>query len=364
MTNFQETVPTVVEQEKLHELYQKHMLQFQKEKTALKFYMLGKGYNLGLKALGFLERHSFMNEDGTVKLRKDKRTPEMHHMIRIAFSVTQLRDVQNEELCIVLALLHDTQEDEAVQSETIKSWFGLKVANKNWKLTKKFAGQHKSSTEFYGALAEDGDASIVKGLDRCDNLENMIGVFHCEKIRQYCDEAENVYLPMLHQAAKIFPEQQHAYYAIRIRMKRAIKAGRDHADSLEKIARQKVRINELVTKMNEEAVTNQEKVNEVLGELDLVEKKLAKAYELTGSNVYEEHEKRVQALIGMAQEEHEERRKIFRAFMKACHMNSKQSLGSPDTIRVDQVEAMLKISLGLHPEVQPDLSEQQTQTAP
>src|SRR5690606_24875690 len=97
--------------------------------------------------------------------------------------------------------------------------FGPEIARKNWLLTKKFAGTHKNATEFYSALAEDREASIVKGLDRCDNLENMIGVFSPTKILDYCNEAERIYLKMLNSAAKVFPEQQHAYHTIQVRMK-------------------------------------------------------------------------------------------------------------------------------------------------
>jgi hypothetical protein len=36
---------------------QRANLQFQKEKTALKYYLIGKGYEKALKALGFAERY-------------------------------------------------------------------------------------------------------------------------------------------------------------------------------------------------------------------------------------------------------------------------------------------------------------------
>lgn len=53
----------------------KHFLQFQREKTALKYFLIGRGFHLALKALGFVERYN-------VGLRKDGVTPSLHHEFR------------------------------------------------------------------------------------------------------------------------------------------------------------------------------------------------------------------------------------------------------------------------------------------
>lgn len=192
-----------------------HFLQFQREKTALKYFLIGRGYHIALKALGFVERYN-------VGLRKDGVTPSLHHEVQIALSVSQVKDVSKEELCIVAALLHDVQEDHQIPSQEIEKEFGHVVAEVVWKLTKKFAGTHKNKTEYINDIAMCEVASIVKGLDRVNNLHSMIGVFTLEKMTSYANEAEKVFLPMLKKAGKLFPEQQSAYHAISQQMKQAI----------------------------------------------------------------------------------------------------------------------------------------------
>jgi hypothetical protein len=82
--------------------------------------------------------------------------------------------------------------------------------------------RHKNKTDYINDIAMCEVASIVKGLDRVNNLHSMIGVFTLEKMTTYANEAEKVFLPMLKKAGKLFPEQQSAYHAISQQMKQAI----------------------------------------------------------------------------------------------------------------------------------------------
>ena len=210
--------------ESLKVVQQKYAMQYEREKTALKYYMLGKGYSQGIKALGFLERVEF-NVSPEERFRKDKKTPSLHHQVRIALSVTQLKGLPDdlEELCIICALLHDIQEDRDVSSAEIKELFGVIVCDNTWALTKKYAGEHKNKEAYIRDIAQERAASIVKGLDRCDNLEHMVDVFSFEKMDQYAHEAEKIFLPLLKTAMKLFPEQMNAYQTIILRMKHQIK---------------------------------------------------------------------------------------------------------------------------------------------
>lgn len=191
------------------------VLQFQREKTGLKYFLIGRQYYGALRALGYVERYN-------VGFRKDGVTPSLHHEIQIALSVTQLKDVALEERCLIAALLHDVQEDHQIPSEDIEKVFGVDTRNDVWGLTKKFAGVHKSKKEYIDVIASCCVLSIVKGLDRCNNLNSMIGVFTIQKMEEYAKEAETIFLPMLKKAGKLFPEQQAAYLTISQEMKRLI----------------------------------------------------------------------------------------------------------------------------------------------
>ena len=193
-----------------------HLVQFQKEKTALKYYLIGRNYHQALRALGFAERYH-------VGLRKDGKTPELHHQVQIALSVTQQKNVLNEEQCIVAALLHDVQEDYQIPTDVLREEFGSYVADTVWRLTKKFAGTSKDKKAYIEAIAGCADSSIVKGLDRLNNLQSMIGVFSISKMEDYANEASELFLPMLKKASKLFPAQQAAYHSISQQIKQIVR---------------------------------------------------------------------------------------------------------------------------------------------
>ena len=209
---------------KLQDLRVKHALQFEREKTALKYYLIGKNFSKAIKALGYVERIEFRLKEEE-RFRKDRVTPSLHHQLRIALSVTQLCDLplELEESAIVAALLHDIMEDHMISSEELSAVFDEKISDIIWKLTKKFAGTHKSKEEYVRDLGLCVIASLVKGLDRLDNLCNMIGVFDLDKMDQYTDEAEKVFLPMLKTSSKLYPELMRTFTGISQQMKRQIK---------------------------------------------------------------------------------------------------------------------------------------------
>lgn len=194
----------------------RYKVQFHHEKTALRFFLQGKGYNEALKALGFAERHH-------IGLRKDGVTPEFHHQVEIALDLIQLKDVLEEELTFVAILLHDVQEDYQIPYDVIKNNFGERVADIVWKLTKKFDGKSKNLVDYIDTIAEDSVASIAKGIDRNKNLASMIGVFSVEKMASYAKETKDLFLPMLKRAMKSFPEQTCAYQSIVQKMKLQLK---------------------------------------------------------------------------------------------------------------------------------------------
>jgi (p)ppGpp synthase/HD superfamily hydrolase len=207
--------------EKLKRLKAEKDAQFRRDKTALKYFMLGKGYTVGIAALGFAERHH-------LGYRKDGSTPSFHHQVQIALSILSLRDVADEQLCLVGAILHDVREDAQVPHEEILGAFGEKAAHLIELLTKKFGNLKKDFDEYIEDLSMDREGALVKGEDRCNNLASMFGVFELEKIKTYTDEAEYVFLPMLKKASKYFPEQSHAFMAVSQKMKGLIKQARTY----------------------------------------------------------------------------------------------------------------------------------------
>jgi (p)ppGpp synthase/HD superfamily hydrolase len=184
-------------------------IQFEKDYTAMKSFLLGRNYKQGLKAISFARQL----HDG---MRKDGLTPEFHHQIQIAFSILNLRDVVNEELCLCLAFLHDTPEDKNISYMVLKREFGQDIASKACMLDKH---QHATEEDCFLVVASDIDCSIVKGADNGNNIQTMHGAFTKEKMQLYMNRTEFQVLPMLKTASNNFPEQSFAYSALRTRLK-------------------------------------------------------------------------------------------------------------------------------------------------
>ena len=98
-------------------------LAFERKRTALKGYCLGRDYVDVLRAITFAEEYH-------VGVRKDGVTPEFQHQIEIALHATTLKGLSNEDESILLQMimLHDVVEDYNVSLMEIEQRFGPIVA--------------------------------------------------------------------------------------------------------------------------------------------------------------------------------------------------------------------------------------------
>lgn len=163
-----------------------------------------------LRAMDFAERY----HQG---LRKDGVTPEFQHQIEIAqYLRTIHRSLQYPAQTITCALLHDVMEDYNIDIEVIRTQFGEVVADATWRLTKKTLTLKKTMADYFAELAKCPIASTVKGADRINNLQSMVGVFTKEKQISYAKEVVDLFLPMLKVARRAFPVQEPVYENIKL----------------------------------------------------------------------------------------------------------------------------------------------------
>lgn|GEM_PF-878653 len=185
---------------------------YDKLSGALAYYMTARGYARGLEALEYARGfHRGRRRDGL--------TPEFQHQVEIALHLTTLKDLPDEEQTLIVALLHDVVEDYDVAPEEIARRFGPDVSRRVWLLTKVYRGEKKDPDAYFDAIARDPIASLVKGADRVHNLQSMVGVFSLDKQREYADEAEFRFLPMLKDAERRFPQHGAAYRSLRHMLK-------------------------------------------------------------------------------------------------------------------------------------------------
>jgi (p)ppGpp synthase/HD superfamily hydrolase len=190
------------------------MTRYDKLRIALRYWLLGRsvcdaGFLVSLQALDFAEELT----SGT---RKDGVTRAFQHQLEIAhyLRATAHGHPRLAEL-LACALLHDVAEDYDVGFEEIERRFGASIAHSVMLLTKKHRGKVVAPEMYFGRLAEDNVASLVKGADRIHNLQSMLGVFTVEKQQRYCEEVREHFLPMLKKARRAFLADEALYESIK-----------------------------------------------------------------------------------------------------------------------------------------------------
>lgn len=191
------------------------MDRFDKLRIALRYWLLGRascdeGFLVPLQALDFAE-------ELTAGTRKDGVTPAFQHQLEIALYLRTIAH-QHPRLADLMAcaLLHDVPEDYDVGFEEIEQRFGEVVATSVKLLTKKHRGKTITPQAYFAGIAQDNLASLVKGADRINNLQSMLGVFTVEKQQRYCEEVREHFLPMLKKARRAFPADEALYENIKL----------------------------------------------------------------------------------------------------------------------------------------------------
>ncbi len=212
------------------------MEQHNKLFVTIRYFLIGRKFHNALSALEFASKF----HDGT---RKDKVTPEYHHQLQIAHYIRTLENhLDQPEESLAASFLHDVAEDYDVGFAEIENRFGRSVADAVTLLTKKHRKTIKNPDSYFGDMADNKIASVVKGADRINNIQTMVEVFSLEKQKRYIEETETQILPMLKLARRNFPTQEPVYENIKMILKsqitliRAIHRATSHDIVLEKAA--------------------------------------------------------------------------------------------------------------------------------
>ncbi|WP_026527441.1 hypothetical protein [Butyrivibrio sp. VCD2006] len=102
-----------------------------------------------------------------------------------------------DDKVLATVLLHDVCEDCGVKPENLP--FSAPVRHSVALLTKPkgYKGSDDEKRRYYDGIATDSTASIVKALDRCNNVSFMSMSFTREKIIAYVEETEEYVYPLL-----------------------------------------------------------------------------------------------------------------------------------------------------------------------
>jgi (p)ppGpp synthase/HD superfamily hydrolase len=162
-----------------------------------------------------LRAFDFVKDLEAGKFRRDKVTPNFHHMLSVARLCWTLSDsLIDPDKTIATAFLHDVIEDhESFSLGDLAIDYGVDVALSVACLSR---NNFKGSQSYYETIAIDPSASIVKLADRAHNLRSMVSVFNFDKQKRYLEEAKTYYPQMISTARKSFPQQIHAYENLKI----------------------------------------------------------------------------------------------------------------------------------------------------
>lgn len=202
---------------------------FKRATAALRYRLIGlaQGNKQWFRALKALE----YNLSYHTGWRKDHVTPAAMHQITIANHCLTFIDTLIDPIrTVIAALSHDTPEDTPVSHAEIRDNFGPESEEDVELLTKKYRGVSKDADTYHDGWADNFVTSVVKPVDRTDNIGSMCGVFKLEKQIQYCDETVYRFLGSksevprgLKHSRRKFPEQEAIYENLKLGLIRAMR---------------------------------------------------------------------------------------------------------------------------------------------
>ncbi len=162
---------------------------------------------------------SFMKKSHEGQFRKGAdKVPYINHPLLMACHAFAV-GIQ-EDSVIAACLLHDVVEDCGVTAEELPVSDEAKEAvlllsfEKQEGLTKE-----ESLEQYYEKIVNNRIASIVKCLDRCNNISGMATAFTREKMANYIDETERYIMPILDNVKYQYPAYNTASFLLKYHMR-------------------------------------------------------------------------------------------------------------------------------------------------
>ncbi len=125
-----------------------------------------------------------------------------------------------EDSIVATCLLHDVVEDcgvtadELPVSDEAREAVLLLSFEKHEGLTKE-----ESKEQYYEKIINNRIASVVKCLDRCNNISGMATAFSREKMANYIDETERYIIPILDNIKYQYPKYNTASFLLKYHMR-------------------------------------------------------------------------------------------------------------------------------------------------
>ena len=153
---------------------------------------------------------------GQVRKGKDK-VPYIYHPLLIACHALALG--LDDDNIVSAALLHDVCEDCGV---TVDELPVNELTKEAVSLLTKVDSIDKE--QYYQRISRNPIATMIKLLDRCNNVSGMAAGFSKEKLIEYIKETESVVYPLLRKAKSEYPMYSNQIFLIKYHMTSVIEA--------------------------------------------------------------------------------------------------------------------------------------------
>lgn len=171
--------------------------------TYIKNYATAKQMNQTIKALPY----SHEQHRGQYRRGQDE-IPYIYHPLMVACHALALG--LDDDNIVATALLHDVCEDCGVKvdelpvNEEIQKAVALLTKDKSI-----------SAEKYYERITQNEIATMVKLLDRCNNVSDMSAGFTKDKLCEYMIETEKWYYPLMKRVKEKFPKYSNQIFLIK-----------------------------------------------------------------------------------------------------------------------------------------------------
>ena len=161
----------------------------------------------------------YARENHKDQLRKkpkfsDAKIPYISHPLMMACHAQSMGI--DEDAVLAVILLHDVCEDCGVSpdalpfSEEVRTAVDLLTKQKPDNISKE-----EYTAQYYQGIGSNRLASLVKIIDRCNNVSTMALSFSDEKLSAYIDETEKYVLPLMSQMKRLYPDDNNVIFLVK-----------------------------------------------------------------------------------------------------------------------------------------------------
>lgn len=173
---------------------------------------------------------SFAREKHDGQFRKPghskERVPYIYHPLLMTCHALAL-GLEEDEL-LSAALLHDVCEDCGVGIDELPVNDRTREAVRLLTKPENFGKTEPEYRAYYEGIAGDRIATMVKLLDRCNNISGMSTTFTDDRMAGYIRETLEYIYPLMEKARDAYPEYSNQLFLIRYQMRSVLEALRHH----------------------------------------------------------------------------------------------------------------------------------------